>query len=123
MKCTQLTCPIPRWLVVAKWHVVVAWLVTHDSADQGLQTSFTTLKALTMELLFNRALNKISKNIWSAIEDRCSTFGHRPLLWRFKRRNKALGSLKRVPTKLTFPLGTYLFHCLQRLLGGGPSLP
>lgn len=105
------------------WRGVVTWLLAHDAADQGLPMDLATLEAVTMEWLIAGASVNTIRNMWSAIEDRHRMFGHRPPLWEpgaFRRRLKALSSIRGSPTKLVFPIGVHHMQAMLRLIGLSP---
>ena len=82
-----------------------------------------TLEAVTMEWLIAGASVNTIRNMWSAIEDRHRMFGHRPPLWEpgaFRRRLKALSSIRGSPTKLVFPIGVHHMQAMLRLIGLSP---
>jgi len=88
----------------------VTWLIAHDTADQGLPMDLSTLEAVTMEWLIAGASVSTIRNMWCAIEDGHRMFGHRPPFWEpgaFRRRLKALSSIRGSPTKLAFPIGVH----------------
>ena len=92
------------------WRGVVTWLIAHDTADQGLPMDLSTLEAVTMEWLMAGASVSTIRNMWCAIEDGHRMFGHRPPFWEpgaFRRRLKALSSIRGSPTKLAFPIGVH----------------
>ena len=95
-------------------------LLAHDAADQGLPMSRALLEALTMELLLMGSSVGSIRNIWSAIENRHRMYGHEPPLGEpgsFRRRIKALSSLRGQPSKLLFPMGRRHVRALLRLVG------
>ena len=78
------------------------------------------LEALTMELLLMGSSVGSIRNIWSAIENRHRMYGHEPPLGEpgsFRRRIKALSSLRGQPSKLLFPMGRRHVRALLRLVG------
>ena len=105
------------------WRGVVTWLIAHDAADLGLPMDLSTLEAVTMEWLIAGASVNTIRNMWSAIEDRHHMFGHRPPLWEpgaFRRRLKALSSIRGSSTKLAFPIGVHHVQGMLRLIGLSP---
>ena len=63
-----------------------------------------------MEWLIAGASVSTIRNMWCAIEDGHRMFGHRPPFWEpgaFRRRLKALSSIRGSPTKLAFPIGVH----------------
>ncbi len=95
---------------------MVIWGVAHEEVIVLLPMSQDTLQAITQEMLMIGCSAGITRNLWSAIEERHSTYGYNPPLamrmWDFPRYSKAVASVKGLPSRLLFPIGVHHIHLM-----------
>jgi hypothetical protein len=79
------------------------------------------LKAITQEMLMLGSSAGTIRNLWSAIEDRHRFFGYTPQLAAregdFSRYSKAVASVKEMPSRVIFPIGTHHVRLMLELVG------
>ena len=88
--------------------------------DQRLGVGLDTLQAITRELLMVGCAAGTLGKVWSAIEDRSRQLGHAMALGvegDLSRMARAVGSVRREPSRLMLPVGVQQVRNLVRLAG------
>lgn len=103
------------------WKTVLSWGIAHDEVRSLLPMSLPVLKAITQEMLMLGSSAGTIRNLWSAIEDRHRFFGYTPPLAAregdFSRYSKAVASIKGMPSRVIFPVGTHHVRLMLELVG------
>jgi hypothetical protein len=103
------------------WKTVLSWGIAHDEVGSLLPMGLPVLKAITQEMLMLGSSAGTIRNLWSAIEDRHRFFGYTPPLAAregdFSRYSKAVASIKGMPSRVIFPVGTHHVRLMMELVG------
>jgi len=103
------------------WKTVLTWGIAHEEVKSLLPMTQETLKAITQEMLMVGCAAGTIRNLWAAIEDRHRVFGYAPPLalrgGDFSRFSKAVASVKGMPSRLIFPIGTHHIQSMLELVG------
>ncbi len=100
---------------------MLSWGIAHDEVRSLLPMGLPVLKAITQEMLMLGSSAGTIRNVWSAIEDRHRFFGYTtPLAARegdFSLYSKAAASVKGMPSRVIFSIGTHHVRLMLELVG------